>query len=151
MDPQVPDRVTIRLAQTDDEIGRCFPVLSQLRPNLDPDTFVADARRQMEGGYVLVALEDDGAVRAVAGYRVIEMFSRGRFVYVDDLVTDATARSRGYGDALFDWLLDRAAAEGCRQLDLDSGVQRADAHRFYLRKRMRIASFHFTVPVGGAG
>ena len=138
--------MTIRLAQSDAEIGGCFSVLSQLRPDLDRARFVRDARRQMDGGYVLAFLEDEGAVRAVAGYRVLEMFSRGRFLYVDDLVTDAATRSRGYGDALFDWLLSQAAAAGCRQLDLDSGVQRSDAHRFYLRKRMRIASFHFTVP-----
>lgn len=139
--------MTIQPAETDDALRRCFPVLAQLRPRLDPDTFVADARRQMEGGYCLVYLEDNGAVRAVAGYRILEMFSRGRFLYVDDLVTDAAARSQGYGDALFDWLVRRARAEGCRQLDLDSGVQRSGAHRFYFRKRMHVASFHFTIPL----
>lgn len=137
----------IRPAETDDEIRRCFPVLSQLRPHLDPDTFVADARRQMGDGYRLVYLEDEGAVRAVAGYRILEMFSRGRFLYVDDLVTDAATRSQGYGEALFDGLVRRAREAGCRQLDLDSGVQRCGAHRFYFRKRMHVASYHFTIPV----
>ncbi len=140
-------RVTIQLAETDNDIRRCFPVLVQLRPHLDPETFIADTRRQMAGGYRLVGLKDDGVVRAVAGYRILEMFSRGRFLYVDDLVTDAAARSQGYGDALFDWLIHRARAEGCRQLDLDSGVQRSGAHRFYFRKRMRVASYHFTTPL----
>lgn len=139
----------IHLADTDAEIAGCLPVLAQLRPHLDAATFVADARRQMGGGYRLAYLADGGAVRAVAGYRVLEMFSRGRFLYVDDLVTDADARSQGYGDALFGWLLDQARAEGCRHLDLDSGVQRAGAHRFYFRRRMWIAAYHFTLPVDG--
>lgn len=141
--------MTIKPAETDADIRQCFPVLSLLRPHLDSETFVADARQQMEGGYRLVYLEDAGSVRGVAGYRVLEMFSRGRFLYVDDLVTDAESRSRGYGDALFDWLVDRAKEEGCQRLDLDSGVQRSGAHRFYFRKRMRVASFHFTLPVDG--
>ena len=144
--------MTIHLAETDADVRRCFPVLVQLRPHLDPPTFVADVRRQQEGGYRLALLEDGGDVRAVAGYRVLEMLSRGRFLYVDDLVTDGAARSRGYGDRLFAWLLEQAQAEGCRRLDLDSGVERPAAHRFYFRKRMRIASFHFAVPVdSGAG
>lgn len=141
--------MTIKPAETDAEIRHCFSVLSQLRPHLDSERFVADTRRQMEGGYRLVHLEDAGGIRGVAGYRVLEMFSRGRFLYVDDLVTDAESRSRGYGDALFDWLIDRAKEEGCRRLDLDSGMQRSGAHRFYFRKRMRVASFHFTISVDG--
>ena len=52
-------------------------------------------------------------------------------------------RSAGYGGQLFDWLVERARAEGCRTLELDSGVQRFDAHRFYLVRRMSIVSHHF--------
>jgi hypothetical protein len=37
----------------------------------------------------------------------------------------------------------RARDAGCSCIDLDSGVQRADAHRFYLRERMAIAGYHF--------
>jgi hypothetical protein len=32
-------------------------------------------------------------------------------------------------------------------LDLDSGVHRHDAHRFYLRERMLISAHHFTKPL----
>ena len=67
------------------------------------------------------------------------------FMYVDDLVTDAEARSRGYGDALFDWLVNYARTQGCTRLDLDSGVQRFAAHRFYFRKRMHISFYHFAL------
>jgi hypothetical protein len=38
-----------------------------------------------------------------------------------------------------------ARATGCAKLELDSGVQRFDAHRFYLRKRMIISSHHFSL------
>ena len=33
-------------------------------------------------------------------------------------------------------------------IDLDSGVQRHDAHRFYLRERMAITSHHFAKNLG---
>ena len=54
-------------------------------------------------------------------------------------------RSSGYGRALFDWLVARARKENCDQLHLDSGVQRFGAHRFYLERRMIIASHHFSI------
>lgn len=135
---------TISLAATSDEIARCFAVMRELRPHIaDAEAFVARVQRQRANGYRLAALEDRGEVRAVAGYRITENLVAGRFMYVDDLVTRDADRSRGYGGKLFDWLEDEARSEGCEQLHLDSGVQRFDAHRFYLARRMAITSHHF--------
>ena len=133
----------VREAATDAEILGCFPVLRQLRPHLEEDAFVARIRLQEAEGYRLAYLEQDGAVRAVAGFRFMENLYSGRVLYVDDLVTDGVARSAGYGGSLFDWLVALARERGCQTLELDSGVQRFDAHRFYLVKRMSIVSHHF--------
>ena len=133
----------IRDAISDEEIQRCFPVMRQLRPDLVEAEFVPIIRRQMAGGYHLAFLEDGGVVRAVTGYRFIHNLYSTRVLYVDDLVTDSEARSRRYGRRMLDWLIDRARADGCRTLELDSGVQRFDAHRFYLTNRMVIAAHHF--------
>jgi GNAT superfamily N-acetyltransferase len=70
-----------------------------------------------------------------------------RKLTIDDLVTDATARSKGYGHALMAYLTRIATEAGCTMLDLDSGVQRFEAHRFYLRERMNIAAHHFDLPL----
>jgi GNAT superfamily N-acetyltransferase len=64
-------------------------------------------------------------------------------LYVDDLVTTEAARGQGVGRELLAALRDKARAGGCRVLDLDSGVHRADAHRFYMREGLTISSFHF--------
>jgi GNAT superfamily N-acetyltransferase len=64
-------------------------------------------------------------------------------MYVDDLVTLPTHRSKGFGSALLNWLRQHARHEGCAELHLDSGMQRKDAHRFYEREGMTIAGLHF--------
>ena len=79
----------------------------------------------------------------MAGYRILENLAAGRVLYVDDLVSDGEVRSGGFGQTMFEWLVQRAREEGCATLELDSGVQRFAAHRFYLRNRMIIASHHF--------
>lgn len=128
------------------EIARCFPVMRQLRTHFEDEaTFVAQVERQRCGGYRMAFVEDGGAVRAVAGYRFSESLYAGKFCYVDDLVTNESARSLGYGGALFDWLVVAARAAGCGRFELDSGVQRFAAHRFYLTKRMSISSHHFSL------
>ena len=141
---------SIALAEADAEIARCFPVMAQLRGHLRGESeFVARARRQMaDAGYRLAYLEVGGAVAAVAGFRISEWLAWGKAMYVDDLVTASDARRSGYGSQLFDWLVARARAEGCRELHLDSGVQRAEAHRFYFRKGMAIRSYHFYLALG---
>jgi GNAT superfamily N-acetyltransferase len=135
----------ISLAETPEVIARCFPVMQQLRPHLDESGFVPRVERQRRRGYQLAYLEDEGEIRTLAGFRVLETLSWGRTLYVDDLITAETARSRGYGATLFRWLIDHARVNDCEQLHLDSGVQRFGAHRFYLNQGMAIFAHHFAM------
>ena len=134
------------LADTDADILRCFAVLSELRPHLVESEFVARVRRQQgESGYQLAFIAEAGSDAAVSGFRIAEFLAWGKILYVDDLVTAGGARSRGHGRRLMEWLVARAREAGCGQLHLDSGVQRFDAHRFYLRERMDITAHHFAL------
>ena len=100
---------SIRPADDEATLRAAWPVVAQLRPHLDEDGFVAQALRQMQGGFcATVRVDGDGTVRAFAGWRVLEMLATGRQLYVDDLVTDARARSAGHGKALLGWLKDEA-------------------------------------------
>ncbi|HET6668828.1 MAG TPA: GNAT family N-acetyltransferase [Pyrinomonadaceae bacterium] len=133
----------VSLARNDQEIQSCFDVMAALRPHLKREEFVSRIRRQhKESGYELAYLAA-GTVKAVAGFRISECLAWGKFLYVDDLVAGSSDRSQGYGGILFDWLVDYARAAGCDEFHLDSGVQRFDAHRFYLRRRMAIEAHHF--------
>jgi GNAT superfamily N-acetyltransferase len=118
-------------------------VLRELRPHLTAESFAS----VYEEGYgqglrYLAAFEGDRCVGA-AGWRVMVTTDTLRKLYVDDLVTKASHRSRGVGQALLAHLGERASEGGCQVLDLDSGVQRADAYRFYMREGFVITSFHF--------
>jgi GNAT superfamily N-acetyltransferase len=117
--------------------------MAQLRPHLDLAGFVPRIRMQQSEGFLLAALYEGNAVRAVAGYRFYHNLYSGHVLYVDDLVTDQNERSRGHGDRLLDWLVQQARDRDCDSFELDSGVQRHGAHRFYLLHRMDIVAYHF--------
>lgn len=136
---------TVFLAESDAQIAACAPVMAQLRPHVGGEGFVALVRRLAAGGYRLACAAEGGTVAAVAGFHVRENLPWGRHLYVDDLVTDATQRSTGAGRALIEWLVAHARAAGCGRIELDSGVQRFAAHRFYLRERFEISSHHFSL------
>ena len=93
----------------------------------------------------LPIFEEENAIASVAGFRLQTLLWSGRTLYVDDLVTDAAARSQGHGEAMLQWLIGLAREAGCDTFSLDSGTQRQEAHAFYLRQRLRITSFHFAL------
>jgi GNAT superfamily N-acetyltransferase len=126
-----------------------LPVLTELRTHLDADSLTAVyAEGHPQGLRFLVAYDGDRCV-GVAGWRILALTFAIRKLYVDDLVTASEGRSKGVGHALLAELEARARAAGCTVIDLDSGVQRHDAHRFYFRERMYISSHHFTKTLGG--
>lgn len=131
-------------AASDHDIQRCFSVMVQLRPQLAEHEFVRRVRALMKSGFRLAAARVGESTVAVAGFRLADNLFHGKFLYIDDLVTDADSRSKGYGAQLFKWLVQLAAAENCTTVELDSGVQRFAAHRFYLREGMEIRSHHFS-------
>jgi GNAT superfamily N-acetyltransferase len=133
----------ISLANTPEQIDRCYSVMQELRPHIEAMDFTPRVLHQRTEGYQLAFLELDGVVRSVAGFRIFNLLFSGRTLYIDDLVTHDSDRSRGFGATLFDWLVDYAKKQGCERLTLDSGVQRFAAHRFYLNRGMDITSHHF--------
>jgi GNAT superfamily N-acetyltransferase len=135
----------IQPAKSDGDLARCFPVLRELRPQLSPDIFLATMKRMKEGGYRLAFGESAGEVVVVGGYRFCEHLARGPYSYVDDLVTTASARRRGYGAQMLAWLVETAQAAGCAELHLDSGLARVEAHAFYGKLGMRFSSKHFSL------
>ena len=135
------------LALDDPRWETALPVLQQLRPHLDRAALDAVQRAGEPQGLRFTAAYDGETCLGVAGWRIVDTTSVLRKLYVDDLVTADTARSTGVGAALLAELERRAREAGCRALELDSGVQRHDAHRFYLRERFAITSHHFGKPL----
>lgn len=123
-------------------LARAERVHRQLRPQLPADYAVRMSAIFAAGARMAVVAVGDVVV-SVAVWRIIENTYEGRRLYVDDLVSDENSRSQGSGRLLLGWVEDKARQLGCDVIALDSGVQRAGAHRFYFREGMHIASYCF--------
>lgn len=134
----------ILIAESDEALEICFAVVQQLRPHLTLNNYLSQVRRQQKKtGYQIAYVQVDGRVVATAGYLFRETLGDGLFLNVDDLVTDQTERSKGYGATLIAYLYKIAKENGCATIQLDSAVHRADAHRFYDREGYRVTARHF--------
>lgn len=66
-----------------------------------------------------------------------------RHLFIDDLVTYDSVRSRGYGDAMIEYLTNYAKVGGCENIVLSSGLSRLDAHNFYDKQNFDKKSYVF--------
>ncbi|HEX2294806.1 MAG TPA: GNAT family N-acetyltransferase [Actinomycetota bacterium] len=115
-----------------DDFRRAWPVMRELRGHLSEGRWLELTDVMVPDGYRLLSLqEDDGFIAALAGIRVATNLYYGRHVWVYDLVTAESARSLGHGRTLMAAVEQLAEAEGCELVALSSGLERADAHRFY--------------------
>jgi len=137
----------ITIARSEQELAGCYPVMAELRPHVGREEFVPTVKRLAEVAGFRLAYLTDGEVKAVAGFRISEWLAGGKYLEVEDLVVKGGERSKGYGGELFDWLVGHAREQGCSQLRLVSRVTRTDAHRFYMRKGMKLEAHYFSLDV----
>jgi GNAT superfamily N-acetyltransferase len=136
----------IQLAKDAEQIRLCCKIMHQLRPHLVfGQMFISQVMRQIQEGYHLAYIEDGGQVKAIAGFRFLEFLAWGKVLYIDDLVSDAATRKKGYGSEILKWVIDEARKAGYDQVHLDSGPQRHDAHRLYLNNGFKIIGHHFAL------
>lgn len=140
-------KTKIALAEEEQEILDCYPVMAELRPHIKPEEFLPRVKKLAKIADFRMVYLSDGEVKAVAGFRISEWLARGKYLEIEDLVTAEGNRSKGYGGQLFDWLVNYAREYDCNQVRLVSHVERFDAHRFYLARRMIIEAHYFSLPL----
>lgn len=84
----------------------------------------------------VVLVADDGGplVGFCTAYQDMHSVRFGLRAWVEDLAIDPERRSEGIGKRLLDAAKAWARERGATHLELDSGDERADAHRFYERE-----------------
>jgi GNAT superfamily N-acetyltransferase len=123
----------------------CYQAFKHLRPHLDHQDFKERIQVQSKEGYCIPYIEESNNVVAAAGYRIANFLAWGKVFYIDDLITLPEKKKAGHGGALMDWMVAKAKNLGCDELHLDTGFQRHDAHRLYLRKGLQLSCHHLSI------
>jgi GNAT superfamily N-acetyltransferase len=94
---------------------------------------------------VILVAEDGGALIGLcSAYLELDSVRFGQRCWVEDLAVDPERRSQGVGAALLDAAEDWARRHGATHLELDSGLARTDAHRFYERRDPATKGFSYS-------
>lgn len=92
---------------------------------------------------VVVAQSGGALIAFCTAYLEFNSVRFGRRCWVEDFAVDPERRSRGVGGTLLDAAKAWARGAGATHLELDSGLARIDAHRFYEREGGRRQSYTF--------
>ncbi len=106
----------------------------------------AVALRQAIGSHdSVVLLADDGGtlIGFLTAYQDMHSVRFGYRAWVEDFAVDPERRSQGVGKAMLAAARDWARERGATHLELDSALERTDAHRFYEREGAEYKSFSF--------
>lgn len=128
-----PDQkpLCIREARSDTDYHRAYPIIRQLLPDLDLQTYVTRVFVARATGYRLFVGEVGEEIVGVVGIVPSHNLHDGFALYIEHVIVDSAHRGQGYGSALIGFAETRAKEEGCRLVELDSDFEFADAHRLY--------------------
>ncbi|QOY35555.1 GNAT family N-acetyltransferase [Anaerobacillus isosaccharinicus] len=130
---------------TEEQWLEAYPVMHELRTHLSEQEYLQLLKDMTPQGYRMFALYVNKEIVAVTGIIQLVNFYNFKHIYVYDLVTKGSERSKGYGEELLSFVHQLAKDEGSKSVVLSSGLQRLDAHRFYEEKMdYRKTSYSFT-------
>ncbi|CAM4446386.1 GNAT superfamily N-acetyltransferase [Paenibacillus endophyticus] len=116
---------------TEEQWREAFPVMNELRTNMTLELFIETVKTMTNEGYQLIAIYDNNEIAGVTGIICRTNFYYGKHVFVYDLVTKSSVRSKGYGARLLDYVYQIGKEQECKVVALDSAFNNSKAHKFY--------------------
>lgn len=122
------ETLNIREARSDTDYHTAYPIIRQLFPQLDMQTYARRVFVARASGYRMFIGEVQGKAVGVIGIIPNHNIHDGFVTYIEHVVIDKEYRGHGYGSQLIAFAEDRAKEEGCYlvELDTDLGADRAE-------------------------
>lgn len=138
------DSYRLKAVNDESEMPKVYSILKELRPKLSYSDFLSlYEKAHLSNGYEFVVIENENQIVAIMGYRIIFDFVHGKHLYIDDLVTTKSERSRGLGAKLLSYAEDLARQLNCRGLRLCTGVENTQGQRFYEHNGWQARAFAY--------
>lgn len=128
---------------TKEEMLAQFPLLLQLNPSLEKEQYTVMLDDMLRCGYRMAGVFENDRCIGLSGFWIATKIYCGKYLEPDNVVIDASVRSKGVGKLLCDWLENLAREAGCQTLMLDAYLENEKAHRFYEREGYFKRGYHF--------
>lgn len=118
-------------------------VLQELYPSLSPEQYAHELDLMLPHNYTQLAVFEHDTCVAICGVWLGNKLWIGKYLELDNIIVRASARSKGIGALIFQTLEQKAIAENCNMMALDSYTGNFKAHKFFYNKGFGPKGFHF--------
>lgn len=135
----------IHIVKSPSDLERIYPLLTELRTHLTYESFLDTYHHAHKSDqYELVGFFEEDNIVALVGYRVLYDFVRGRHLYIDDLITTQTVRSKGLGATVLKFAEEKARELNCTGgLRLCAGIENTGGIKFYEKNGWKARALAF--------
>lgn len=120
--PTTQKPLDIREARSDADYHIAYPIIRQLFPQLDMQTYARRVFVARATGYRMFMGEVNGQTVGVIGVCPNHNIHDGFVTYIEHVVVDKKHRGNGYGSQLIEFAEARAIEEGCYLIELDTDI-----------------------------
>lgn len=135
--------MVVKEISTLEEMLEQLPLVQQLYPDMTKEKYEEMLRDMIPNSYTQVVVLDGEKCVGLSGIWFNTKLWTGKYIELDNVVTDKSHRSKGVGKLINDFAAEKAKQLGCRFIVLDAFTENRDAHRFYFRDGYVIRGFHF--------
>lgn len=127
-----------------EEMLKTLPILNFLYPELTIERYSEMLEDMVPLGIYkqLVVRQNDKFV-GVCGFWICTKVWSGKYLELDNFVVHKDFRSKGVGDLIVNYLREKAVAEDCYMIALDSYTDNFPAHKFFMNSGFVPRGFHF--------
>jgi GNAT superfamily N-acetyltransferase len=127
-----------------EEMLETLPVLNFLYPELTVESYSEMLNDMVPLGiYKQLVVKQNDAFVGVCGFWICTKVWSGKYLELDNFVVHKDFRSKGVGDLIVNYLREKAVAEDCLMLALDSYTDNFPAHKFFMNNGFAPRGFHF--------
>jgi ribosomal protein S18 acetylase RimI-like enzyme len=121
------------------DLEQAYQIMKELRTKLSLKDFISiyNQARSADQYTLIGAFVGDECV-AVMGYRILFDYVHGKHLYIDDLVTTESYRSKGVGAKLLKKAEEIAKKSACAYFRLCTGFENESAKKFYEREGLNL-------------
>ena len=121
----------IREARSDADYHLAYPIIRQLFPQLDMQTYARRVFVARATGYRMFIGEVGKQLVGLIGVIANHNLHDGFVTYIEHVVVDKKHRGAGYGSQLIKFAEARALEEGCQLIELDTDMGADSAMKLY--------------------
>lgn len=141
------NNIVIKIIDNVDDMLPQYELINQLSTTVSASQYKTMLNEMVANNYKQAVAYMENVPVGVCGFWINTKIYSGKYVELDNVVTDEKYRGKLIGKLLCDFVLAIAKQNNCKTAMLDAYLENEKAHLFYEREGFEKKGYHFIKPL----